>query len=560
MSIILRKIGGRLTALFRSKGGLAFAGGRSTSVAGFSLASILTSPLVLTVLVIAFVVAWSFAHPVSVVGVAAAHKLTFALAGMAAPITELRQKRATLAKKANDELTAVQAKAKAENRVLTAEELQAQDAYDAQIAAVDQEIQLEERKLDRERASGGGRREDPADRRAERESGGRVTQVTHVHNRAEDDRARGFRSHREFLLATMENAGFRNREEIPDERLRPLAVLDATDRQAAGEQAFLLPEAFTPRGLLATVGSDEQGAYSDAYGGFGVPTTRLPGLLSIGFEGDPTAGRTQPVPMATPSIEIPARTDKNHSTSVSGGFTVSRKAETAAAAASRGQMEMVTMKAASLFGLAYATEEILTDSPISFAALIDSGFRDQFPAHLLNEKIRGNGGNEFTGYLNSPAAVTVAAEGGQAADTINSANIINMASRSGARARSGSRTTTRGRSSRCSASRSGRVACCSTSPRSRRLPRHAVGQAGVLHRVRVDARRRRRHRPRELLAVPRGSVPAAAVGRVGARAVREPRARVQVLAPQRRRAVVALGAHAGQVGADALPDRLLAAR
>jgi HK97 family phage major capsid protein len=430
MSIILRKIGGRLTALFRSKGGLAFAGGRSTSVAGFSLASILTSPLVLTVLVIAFVVAWSFAHPVSVVGVAAAHKLTtFALAGMAAPITELRQKRATLAKKANDELTAVQAKAKAENRVLTAEELQAQDAYDAQIAAVDQEIQLEERKLDRERASGGGRREDPADRRAERESGGRVTQVTHVHNRAEDDRARGFRSHREFLLATMENAGFRNREEIPDERLRPLAVLDATDRQAAGEQAFLLPEAFTPRGLLATVGSDEQGAYSDAYGGFGVPTTRLPGLLSIGFEGDPTAGRTQPVPMATPSIEIPARTDKNHSTSVSGGFTVSRKAETAAAAASRGQMEMVTMKAASLFGLAYATEEILTDSPISFAALIDSGFRDQFPAHLLNEKIRGNGGNEFTGYLNSPAAVTVAAEGGQAADTINSANIINMASR-----------------------------------------------------------------------------------------------------------------------------------
>ena len=63
----------------------------------------------------------------------------------------------------------------------------------------------------------------------------------------------------------------------------------------------------------------------------------------------------------------------------------------------------MTLRASSLFGLAFATEEILTDSPISFAVLIENGFREQFAFHMLNEKLRGNGGNEYLGVLNSPA-------------------------------------------------------------------------------------------------------------------------------------------------------------
>jgi HK97 family phage major capsid protein len=181
---------------------------------------------------------------------------------------------------------------------------------------------------------------------------------------------------------------------------------------------------------MAAAGSDEQGTYADQYGGFLVPETFLPQLLTTDFDGDPTAGRTQQIPMATPTVRIPARVDKDHSSgSVSGGFTVARRIETAAATASRQSYELISMVANNLFGLAYATEEILTDSAVSFAALLQAGFRDQFASHLLDEKLRGTGVGEFEGILNTPSLVSVAKEGGQSADTIVYENVIKMRAR-----------------------------------------------------------------------------------------------------------------------------------
>lgn len=251
-------------------------------------------------------------------------------------------------------------------------------------------------------------------------------------NHAKDPR-RGFRSHREFLASVM-NVAKRGAEAM-DERIRALIVRDKDDKEAAGEPAVMMPIAFTPPAFRATVGSDEQGEYDDRYGGFAVQKTRLPGILEVGFEGDPTAGLTQPVPMGTPSVEIMARVDKDHTSSVSGGFTVGRKAETVAASASRMQLEMVGLKASSLFGLAYATEELLADSPQSFIAIIDSGFRTQFGAHMLNEKLRGLGGDQYLGVLKALAAsslgptLSIAKEAGQVADTVVAANVIKARAR-----------------------------------------------------------------------------------------------------------------------------------
>jgi HK97 family phage major capsid protein len=152
-------------------------------------------------------------------------------------------------------------------------------------------------------------------------------------------------------------------------------------------------------------------------------------MLSVDFEGDPLAGRTQMIPMQSPSVELVARTDKNHTSSVSGGLTVSRRPETGAFGSSRVEMDMVTLKAAMLVGLSYATEEILVDSPLSFATILDAGYRSEFAANHLNECIRGAGGNEFLGALNSPALVTVSKESGQSNDTIVALNVINMAAR-----------------------------------------------------------------------------------------------------------------------------------
>jgi HK97 family phage major capsid protein len=250
---------------------------------------------------------------------------------------------------------------------------------------------------------------------------------------SDKDPRRGFASHREFLMSAMRLAT--HGVEAAGEKIRALIVRDKDDRESGGEPAVMLPVAFTPPVFRATVGSDEQGEYDDRYGGFAVPKSRLPGLLQVGFGGDPTAGRTQDIPMATPVVEIMARTDKDHTTSVSGGLTVTRKPETVSATASRMSLEMVSLKANSLFGLAYATEELLNDSPMSFVAILEGGFRDQFGAHMLNEKLRGLGGSEYFGILKSLAAsslgptISVAKEAGQVADTIVTANVIKMRAR-----------------------------------------------------------------------------------------------------------------------------------
>lgn len=341
---------------------------------------------------------------------------------MAARIHELRAKRAKLAKEANEALDRAQKAAEAEGRDLTEAELAAQDDFDARLEALDREIKIEERKADRARMYGSA---DPEDHTPPLPGAGPQPQVHVGENRVEKDPRKGFASHRDFLMACMKNSEARAADEV-DERLRHVAV--RADDGMPGI-AFMLPEAFTPRSLLAAAGSDEHGVYADPYGGYAVPTAIVPGVRQIGADPDPTAGRTQPVPMEAPSVDILARVDKNHSTSVSGGLTVGRRAETSSINSSRMEIERITLKAAGLFGLAYETEELLTDSPISFVTLIASGFRDQFGAKIFWEKLHGSGAGEFLGVLNSPAKIQVAKQAGQQAGTITAINVIEMEAR-----------------------------------------------------------------------------------------------------------------------------------
>lgn len=347
---------------------------------------------------------------------------------MAARVNELRQSLAE-ARKAAKELLDEHLKAtQAEDRGFTDEEREAHKAAESKVKDLEELIQAEERRIELDKATAAPSR--PAGNVTEAPPGRVRVSAPNV----EDDPRRGFRSHRDFLLAAIANSGHRSRDQVGDERLQMLAVADREDRNAAGDLAFMLPVAFTPR-FLATVGSDEQGEYDDRYGGFSVPKTFVPMVMSVGPEADPTAGRTQMVPMATPSVEIMARTDKDHSSSVSGGFTVTRRAEAAAASASRAQLEMITLKAVSLFGLAYATEELLQDSAISFVALIEAGFRDQFAHHMVGEKLGGGGGNEYLGVLTALSAsslgptLAITKEASQTADTIVVDNVLKMRAR-----------------------------------------------------------------------------------------------------------------------------------
>lgn len=226
-------------------------------------------------------------------------------------------------------------------------------------------------------------------------------------DRKEDDPMRGFASPRDFIMAVMnaDRLTAAGRRDRIDERLKGLRV-------------------------EAIQGSDEQGVYSDPYGGFFVPVGISPTLLQLRPEDDPIAPLVTTVPLEAPTVKFNARVDKNHSTSVSGGFTVSRHPETVDGTSSRAKYEQVTLTADELFGIAYATERLLTDSPTSFAAIIAAGFRDQFADHLIEERFNGTGVGEFLGIMNCPALVTVSKETGQAADTIVVQNIDKMVARS----------------------------------------------------------------------------------------------------------------------------------
>jgi HK97 family phage major capsid protein len=223
-----------------------------------------------------------------------------------------------------------------------------------------------------------------------------------VRDRAENDPMRGFATPREFLSAVM---AFGRRSRM-DARLEPLRAP-----------------------MSAAAGSDEAGEYSDPYGNFLVPVAISPTILQLQPEDDPTAAAVTSIPMEAPTVGINARVDKVHSTSVSGGLVVTRKPETVAPSGSRMQFEQVMLTARNLFGLGFATEEILVDSPASFIATLQVGFRDQYGWHLLGERLRGTGAGEFMGVLNAPCTITVAKEGGQKAATITKENIDKMIAR-----------------------------------------------------------------------------------------------------------------------------------
>jgi HK97 family phage major capsid protein len=181
--------------------------------------------------------------------------------------------------------------------------------------------------------------------------------------------------------------------------------------------------------FLAAAGSDEQGGHSDPHGGFFVPEGMSPRLLSVGIEADPTISRVTQIPMTSPIVKFNARVDKNHTSSVSGGLRVYRRAETQEPTASRQEFEQVKLEATGQFGLAFITEELLERSIVSFVAMLEAGFRDEFASEGLRERIRGTGVGEPLGVLKSPALISVAKENMQAADTINGTNIVNMRSR-----------------------------------------------------------------------------------------------------------------------------------
>jgi HK97 family phage major capsid protein len=292
-----------------------------------------------------------------------------------------------------------------EDRPLTDEERSAIDGLNAQIEKIDEEIKTLEKIVDLERSAPAVRTVDVVDPEGTQAS--QTPNVT-VHDNTRDDPYRGF----------------------PDVDSGGLGVFLHAVIQA-GRQNTLTPvingrEELRLSPLKAAAGSDEQHGASQQYGGVTVPVGFSARLLMLEMEDDPTAGVTT-LPMAVPSLQIPARVDKNHSSSVAGGLTVAWRPETVSISSSRVTMEQIMLTANTLGGVAYVSEELLNDSAISFAALLEAGFRDAVTDAIIRARLSGTGAGEPLGVLNSPCLASVTGNG--TTGTITGPNITAMRAR-----------------------------------------------------------------------------------------------------------------------------------
>lgn len=332
---------------------------------------------------------------------------SFAMVGVMGSLSLARTKASSLEadrRKLVKERADLGAKALTENRAMTAEEKATFAELGTKITGAEAAIEDHRDILAASEAQAAIERDPiktPAVTDADTATTTKATKVVLGKNHADDDPSRGYRDHKELLADVME-AGKTGRISA---KLKP---------------------------LQATQGSDEQGVYSDPHGGFLVPKAVMPGLLTTSAEKDWIAPLVTSVsPMTAPTVSFNARVDKDHTTSVSGGFTVSRRPETVDGTASRATLEQVTLTANEEFGGAFASERILHDSPQSFVAIIAAGFDDEFANNAIKERLRGSGVGERLGILhaNNTALVSQAKETGQVADTIVKENIDKMAAR-----------------------------------------------------------------------------------------------------------------------------------
>jgi HK97 family phage major capsid protein len=195
----------------------------------------------------------------------------------------------------------------AADRAYTAEEAEKFKALEAKHEGLLAEIVREERLEATKRAAAAaqGDRVDPDQAAAAASAKAAGVRVEVGKDLTQDDPKKGFRTHRDFLSSVMQHGRGRQM----DTRLKPL--------------------------YQAAAGSDEHGVYDAGRGGFLVPEAFSPNPLQLQPEDDPIAGRTRPFPMSAPIVKLNARVDKNHTTSVSGGLTVTRRPETVAATSSR---------------------------------------------------------------------------------------------------------------------------------------------------------------------------------------------------------------------------------
>lgn len=173
------------------------------------------------------------------------------------------------------------------------------------------------------------------------------------------------------------------------------------------------------------------GSVTPADGGFLVPETLRSQLLEIALEMAVVRPRATVVPMETARVPFPMIDSTSNESSVYGGMVAYWGEEGADLVDSSAKFGRVELDAKKLTGLSATPNELLSDSIVSFVALIERLWPEAVAFFEDVAFMSGSGVGEPLGFLGAgnSASIAVAAESGQAADTILLENIIKMYSR-----------------------------------------------------------------------------------------------------------------------------------
>lgn len=173
----------------------------------------------------------------------------------------------------------------------------------------------------------------------------------------------------------------------------------------------------------ATTYSSE-GAGAD--GGYAVPPDFRATIMERVFGEERLIGMSDQLQSSSNTITFPI--DMTTPWQTTGGVQAYWTAEGATKTQSKIILENVTLRLHKLAAIVPVTDELLEDAP-ALNGYLNRKVPEKIDFMVSFAMAWGSGAGQPLGWMNSPALVTQAAEGGQTADTINATNVVKMWSR-----------------------------------------------------------------------------------------------------------------------------------
>lgn len=171
------------------------------------------------------------------------------------------------------------------------------------------------------------------------------------------------------------------------------------------------------------------GSTVPADGGFLIPESLRSELLRVALETAIVRPRARVIPMDSLTVPFPTIDSTSNASNVYGGVTAYWTEEAGDLVESQAKFGRVKLEAKKLTAYSEVPNELFMDAIVSLQPFINEIFPEAIAWFEDIAFIRGTGVGEPLGFLNSPAAVSVTKETGQAADTIVWENLVKMYSR-----------------------------------------------------------------------------------------------------------------------------------